>query len=200
MLDQLQACIENFGPAPRTFSMWDRLKYLPLPKPPWLRSHGDDRLQILFDYAEEVFRDGVVVWGYMVQANVLMFRPGRDNCGGLIVYSLDNPQTVAPAELQRVARALYSLKDTKPEDPDVARVAAMITGERARVYGYPVPSSLSPTTCCKISSTFFVRKHLPDRKLTAPLFPIVVNPEVPHVAIPLPAKYWPEALIEWWGQ
>jgi len=200
MFDQIQECIDNYGPAPRRFSMWDRLTYQRVPKPKWLLAYPSDRLTIIFDHVNEVFRNGRVVWGHILQANALLFQDGDDDCPGELVYSLDDPRKVSYVHLAQVAYTLHTLKGTIPDDPDLARIAAYLTDERVRVYGLPVPRTISPTTRCQISTTFFVRKHLPERKLCSPLLPIVVNPQKPFVAMPLPEKFWPDELIEWWLQ
>ena len=73
MSDPIRECIENFGPAPRTLPLWDRVTYLRVPRPQWLRAYPTDRLRILFQHMGSLWRDGTVVWGHIVQANTLLF-------------------------------------------------------------------------------------------------------------------------------
>ena len=200
MHDLITECARNLGTAPRDFSLWDRLTYLHVAKPLWLRTDPADGLTILFRHMPRLFREGTVVWGHIIQANQLMFQEGKDNCPGELVYTLADAREVEPEYLQQVARELYSLKGTEPDDQQLAPIAEYLTDELIRVFGLAVPPVVSPGIRCRISTTFFVRKHLPGQRLCTPLLPIVVNPRDPHVAMPLPERFWPEELAEWWSQ
>jgi hypothetical protein len=114
------------------------------------------------------------------------------------VYSLFDPMSFDPVHLIKVAKRLSSLKGTQPTHPELLRIADYLTDEMIRVFGLEVPRTLSPELPCKISTTYFVRKHLPKRRLCHPLIPMVVNPVAPFVALPLPSRYWPTSFIEWW--
>lgn len=200
MRELILNCIESFGPAPRKFSWWDRLTYWRVPRPAWLHANPSDTLSILFQHAHRTFEEGRVVWGHIIQANGLMFQDGNDDCPGELVYSLADPARVDPDELARVAYQLYQLKGTYPSEPSLAIIATYLTDERIRVFGLEVPTLVSPTMRCRISTTFFLRKHLPNRKLCETLMPIIVFPAEPYVAMPLPKRYWPEELIRWWSE
>jgi hypothetical protein len=196
MFSHLRQCIRSFGPTPRNFSLWDRLTYLHVSAPRWARGNPPDDLMILFQNMGSLFQDGVVTWGIVIQANQLMYEPGNDNCPGEVVYSLSDRAT--PEYLQSVAAKIGSLKGTEPEDPELRPIAEYLTDEMIRVFGLRVPTVLSDSAHCRISTTFFVRKHLPGRKLFSPLIPLVVSPDEPHLAMTLPARYWPNELIDWW--
>lgn len=198
MQDPLSACINNFGPAPREFSWWDRVTYLRVPKPTWLRVHPNDRLMTLFRNLNRLFCEGTVVWGHIVQANSLMFESGSMNCPGELVYSIESQGVVNPEYLAHVAHQLYSLKGTEPTQPDLMPIAEYLTDEMIRVFGLQVPPSISPEIPCRISTTFFVRKHLPQRRICQSIMPVIVHPAEPYVALPLPEGYWPEELRQWW--
>ena len=199
MIDPLDVCIHNFGPPPRRFGWRDRVTHLRVPKPAWLRASRGDKLNTLYDHLDELWRDGVVVWGHVVQANQLMFEEGRANCPGEVLFSTADHDRVDPDELGRIAHDLFALKGTKPTDPDLSPIADYLTDEMVRVFGLPVPRSVSGPLPCRISTTMFVRKHLPGRRLCGPLLPVVVHPRRPHVALPLPAQFWPVELAAWWA-
>lgn len=194
----ISECIRNLGPSPRSFSWWDRWNYLRISRPTWLWFDASDELQTFFRHALDVLEGGVVVWGHVIQANQLMFEPGSDNCPGEVVYSFHNPEQVDPEYLLHVARGLFELKGTRPTDPQLAPIADYLTDEMIRVFGLAVPHSISPALPCQISTTFFLRKHLPKGRLCAPILPLVVNRQPPFVALPLPARYWPAELVRWW--
>jgi len=194
-------CAENFGKSPRQFSFWDRLTYWRVVRPEWLYQSPNDELETLFLNLRKLRQNGKVVWGHFIQANNLLYSPGGGDCPAEVVYSLDDSNPISPEELGGVAGALASLKHTKPTDPDLASVADYLTNEWMRVYGKPVPQSISPRHSCQISTIYIVRKHLPKpgQCLRQPLIPIIVHPAAPHVALALPSRYWPEPLIEWWS-
>lgn len=196
MQKALDECRTNFGPPGRAFSFWERLSYLRIKCPSWC-SDTDD-LTIFFRHKDRLLENGEVVWGHIVQANSLLFSPGKDNCPGEMVY-VPNPKAVVdPQELATVASRLFDLKGTEPGDPGLASIANYITDERIRVYGLRVPSAVSPRLTCAVSTVFFARHHLPQRQLCSPLMPIIISVEKPRVVMPLPARYWPEELVQWW--
>jgi hypothetical protein len=200
MNDPIDECAARFGIAPRAFSFWDRNVYLRVPKPSLLSEHPADELHTIFQGAPRLFTNGVVVWGHIIQANHLMFQDGNDDCPGELVYSLEDRQSVDPEYLQTVSTKLGALKGSKPESPGLAEIADYLTKEYVRVFGLLAPPEVSPRFRCRISTTFFVRKHLPRRRICGPLLPVVVHPKEPYIAMPLPQKYWPKELVDWWSE
>lgn len=184
------------------FSLWGRLTYWRVVRPEWLYQSPDDGLETLFLNLTKLKRNGKVVWAHFVQANKLLYSPGDVDCLAEVVYSLGDADSIQPEELGEIAGSLAALKHTKPDDPELASIADYLTSEWMRVYGRTVPGSISPRHSCKMSTIYVVRKHLPKPKpkqwLCAPLIPLIVSPTAPHVAIPLPSRYWPKSLVEWW--
>lgn len=189
----------NFGATPRKFSLWDGLTYLRVARPEWLYQNPNDELETLFLTLSKLKRNGQVVWGHIVQANSQLFSPGRWDCPAEVVYSLHDPDT-GLEELSEIAGELYGMKGTEPDDPVLQVIADYLTNEMTRVYGLAVPASICQRYRCQITTTYVVRKHLPkpDRCLRRRFLPLVVHPTT-HVALPLPSRYWPKALIEWWA-
>lgn len=198
--EALEECIKNLGDAPRRISLWDRITYWRIARPDWLYASPDDSLETLFLNLDKIRKDGVVVWGHLVQANYLMFSPGVHCCPGEVVYSFDSAAMKNPMALSVIASNISALKHTKPTEPGLAAIAHHLTNEMTRVFGMNVPPSLSPRIECRLSTVYFIRKHLPspNRCLQQSLMPIVVNPKPPHVALVLPSRYWPKQLIDWW--
>jgi len=196
----LNDCVENFGPVPRPHSLWTRYRYLRIPDPPWLRQHPHDKMALLFQNVQALFTHGVVVWGHVIQANMLLFEEGNDDCPGEVVFSFARSVQRNPINLQAVSSSLYALKGTNSDDPELDPIADYLAAETVRVFGLPVPPAISPATRCHISTTFFARKHLPDRRLCAMLLPMVVQRDEPHLALPLPERYWPDDFRDRWTQ
>lgn len=197
--EMIADCAKNFGPAPRRFGLWDRLTYLRVVRPEWIYQEPIDDLETLFLNLSKLKQNGRVVWGHVVQANSQLFSPGQWDCPGEVVYSLDDPD-IGLEELSDIASRLYALKGTKPDDPQRRAIADHLTNEMTRVFGLPVPAALSPNRRCLVSTTYVVRKHLPKpgHCLRGSLLPLIVHPTPPHVALPLPSRYWPKPLVEWW--
>jgi hypothetical protein len=194
----LQTCREEFGIPPREFGWWERHTYLHVPTPPWAVQNKSDKLTELFKNIPTVFSEGVVVWGQIIQANQLLFSPGADNCPGEVVFSASKRVDSEVELLRDVAISMADLKGTQPENPQAAAVAEYLTDEMIRVFGLKAPDLIGSGIKYRISTTFFVRKHLPNGYLSNGLLPLVVLPREPCYAMPLPSRYWAPALIRDW--
>lgn len=199
MLDVLQQCKNNFGEPPRLLSFWQSLTYFRVSKPGWLKSDPEDGLNTHYRNLNKLYSNGIVTWGHIVQANSMIFEEGDFNCPAEVVYSLEDADQVEPEYLRQVAISLYQLKGTTPDDPDLQPFADHLANEQIRVYGLPVPTSISPTIRCRISVTMLVRKHLPQKRLCTTLIPIIASRREPYIVTTLPERYWPPELIEWWS-
>ncbi len=197
--EMIAECAANFGPPPRRISLWDRLTYWRVPRPEWIYREPIDDLETLFLKLAELRRDGRVVWGHFVQANSLLFSPGDWDCPAEVVYSHDHPD-IGLEELNDIASKLFALKGSIPTDPLMKAIADHLTNEMTRVFGLQVPPAFSPHARCLMTTTYVVRKHLPgpDHCLRKPLLPILALPDPPHVVLPLPSRYWPKSVREWW--
>ncbi len=152
----------------------------------------------LFQNASRVYREGGVVWGHLVQANTLLFERGEDDCPAEVLFSLEDPKLVDPNALAHLAHDIFCLKGTTPANPELLPIAEHLTDEMTRVFGLPVPRAISSELRCHLSSSFFMRKHLPGGRLVSSLIPLVVDPNPPHFALPLPGRFWPEEFRRAW--
>ena len=185
---------QNLWNLPSKLSLWDKMIYLRLRRPNWANHDGGDDLKVLYDHLESLLANGIVVWGHIIQVNEDLFESGSEDLPGEVVYSIDDSQVATPIELGDVAHNLYRLKGTVPEDPKLYSIANYLTNEYIRVFGLQVPSIVSPSLRCRISTTMFIRKHLPRRRVSFAALPIIVNPTEPNIVLPLPFKYWSDGL------
>ena len=192
----LTQCRENFGSPGRSFSLWEQLTYLRTGRPAWC--DGSDGLGIFFKKRNDLLKHGQVVWGHIVQANQVLFKRGLLDSAANIVFPSDPNAVVDLAELERVADRLFDLQGTDPFDPESAALAENLSDEFDRAFGLPVPDSLSPEFAAQMSSSVIARRHLPRRRLCCGLLPIIVNQRKPKIIMPLPSRYWPEDLVDWW--
>jgi hypothetical protein len=175
--------------------------YLKIPRPGWVKENyfGDDKLLHFFTGQKKLLTQGMIVWGVLIQANQILYNRGIGNAPGEVVYYRERNINPDVDELVEVSDRIAALKDTSPEDSELKVIADYLTDETVRVFGLPVPRSLSLNLNCAISTVMFSRKHLPNRRLSQSFFPLIVSPEEPHIAMVLPSRYWPDELIEIWN-
>jgi hypothetical protein len=195
----LEQCRANFGPAGpqgRKLTMGEYTGHLQVLRPRWCEA--SDPLSELFRDWKRLILTGQVTWGATVQANELLFDAGPLDHPAEAVYPADLGSQARLAELARAAQACYDLKEQTVDDPELQAVADHLTDEMTRVFGRPVPRSLSPDLPCETTTFLVVRRHIPRRKLCGPFFPLLVTPRPPRLATILPARYWPPELVRWW--
>lgn len=195
--EMLEECRRRIGPAPRRLPILSRLTYLRIKRPKWVK-HGD-KIKRLFDVMPELLQKGEVVWGHIVMANNLLYDKGKADAPALILYCPEPMAVVDPNELGGIARELFALKNTTPDHPEQREVANILTNEYSTPYGVRAPRVGGQRHSLLISTIFFARKHLPQQQLRKSYLPILIFPDKPKYAMPLPEKYWPNKLKEQWG-
>ncbi len=175
---------------PNNITLWEKITYLRFKRPNWVNGNEGDDLRILYDNIDRLFTHGIVTWGHIIQVNEELFNGGSDDLPGEVVYSIDDKETVSLIDLEDIAHKLYDLKGQEPNNPQLSPIANYLTNEYKRVFGLQVPSMISPNSKCRISTTMFIRKHLPNRRINFTALPIIVHPSEPFIVLPLPYKYW----------
>ncbi len=189
-------CRARFTDAPREFGAELRAT-LKWPMAKWMWLDGPFRSYMFA--RKELLRDGVVVWGALLQANMLMFDPREEmSCPGEFVFCPDPRRRIHPAEILEVASRVQELKHTKPRDPELRKFADYLTDERTRAFGWPVPRKLSAGVPCVVSSTLFPRHYLPGNAISGQAMPVVVLPHEPHYACILHRGFWPREFRTVW--
>ncbi len=144
--------------------------------------------------AKLLFSEGQIVWGAIVQANALMFEPGRGNLPGAMLFSTDLRMDDRPSLLTDCAAGLFSYKGKKNlGDPALQAFADRLQNELSRPLGMEVPSRLTGNIACQMSVIQFERKHLPGGTITSRFMPILTHRDTPSIMV-LPCKYWPKVL------
>lgn len=207
----LAECQRRFGEAPRQFDE-QTTAYLSL-------AHGwvYGILALFFPMCKllktsrqrSIFRDGQVVWGHVIQANDVLWGPSQsagpgneesDDAPGELVFSLDVEGRVTPPQLETIAEELGSLRGDDFDDPELQKIADYLEAETVRAFGWSVPKRISPKVPCYISTTIFLRKHLPEGYLHREFLPVVISAKPPYFAMPLPERFWSPDLKEWWTE
>ncbi|MHB0934816.1 MAG: hypothetical protein ACYC6A_00370 [Armatimonadota bacterium] len=196
----IQDCRQRFKAPPRTFSFFDRIGYLRVPPPGWMRFVPKDKLWEIIHNQQMIFEQGQVVWGCLVQANMQLFERGRTDCPAMVVYSTDLYYDSHPDELAEIGHGLYSLKETQPDDPEERRFAEVITNELTRAMCLPVPKSRTDGRTVISTAILVHRRHLPKGILADGSFPLIILPRLTQAAIILPSRYWSPELIDLWRE
>lgn len=164
--------------------------YLQILAPNWI---FNDPLIKQLHQLPELYQQGKIVLAAIVQANRILFSEEHAySSAAEIVY---DPKGIASAaELQAAAHQLYKLKNTTPDDPELAEFAAHITDEYDRK-AFDVPNKISPLGL-KTSIMLVWRLHLPDGVLRQNIVPILVYDDVQTI---LPARFWQQTDLyqEW---
>lgn len=167
--------------------------YLQIPTPNWAK---DDQLEGFFENQSHVL-NGRLTWGWLIQADEDLSEAGESDGLGEVVFC-SKPGISAQVEtLKAVAETLRGYQTTFPDHPNLKAVAALVNDPAIRKFGTPIPAKLTNSHPCAISTIYIPRKHLPEGKLSDPLFPILVS-ENPQMAMILPERFWPEAFREQW--
>jgi Fe-S cluster assembly iron-binding protein IscA len=165
---------------------------------PWF-SRGDELYEIYLKQ-DLLIREGVVVWGALVQSNKLLLQPGRHDHPATCIWSEKPEMEAHPEVLTEIAARLFDLKGAKPVDHEERRYAAMLTDEKARGMGLKIPRTFAGPHHPITSTTVMVfRRHLPTNILMGSLVPLLTH-YTTSAALIVPAKYWPRGLVRQWEQ
>lgn len=164
--------------------------------PKWCRK-SDDALMIIYRDQDKLRREGTIALGVLVQANMSLFEKGGANAPANVLYTTDTEIEHPVHKLAVMADKIFSLKNTKPDDPDEKKFAGMVSYEFGRDFRVSVPDRLSQGLDVTYTTIMIHRKHLPYGYLTNAYFPLLIHTES-RAAMILPARYWASELIETW--
>lgn len=188
----LAECRSRLGEAPRRL---DRrtLARLRVRPPEWMDTNHD-RLAAVFRDQEALLQRGRVVWGYVVQANTLLFEPGPGDCPAALVYGADPSFAARLGDLAAAAGRLFATKDAP-----IDRLSQSVADELDRLLRYRLPEWLL-TDEAYFAAVMVFRAHLPGRVLQRRFLPVLVAPELTPVAMVLPAQFWSDGLLAAWSE
>jgi hypothetical protein len=141
--DVLNAARRNFGPTPRQFG-WLRRIALRLPRPRWFRvGESFPALEQIFARQNELWHNGEIVWGAVLQATDALFEKGIDDLPAVVLYSFDPQCERNLLGLAQAAKQVASMAaNVNLSDPE--QVQRMSRGGDARhLEGAP---SVEPVT------------------------------------------------------
>jgi hypothetical protein len=199
----MKSLIENtrnrFGKPPRTLSVRDSI-YNSVRKPLLMRLIKDKRFDGFYQNKDILLSDGEIVWGFIVQANTLLFKPAKTNHPATLVFSKDLYFDERLDVLENIATALYDLKGRKNVDKEVSLFAEVITDQMTALFNTPIPKSITMNKAVYYTTIMVHRKHLPLKYLNSGWFPLLVSPHKTKSSMILPSRYWSEDLVELWSK
>jgi hypothetical protein len=192
----IQQTRSAIGPAPRKFSWWTRVK-LWTPRQVWVRPDGG--LFAVYCFRRRFLEEGEIVWAALVQANNMLFKPGRGDFPALVVYAVDQSLDNTPEWLLALAHWMFRLKNTTPEGLDEQAVAAMVSDEFNHDAGAPLPPTCTHGREIVCSTIMIFRNHLPGGVLRGGCFPIFIHRKTTAAMI-VPCQFWPESFFRRWKE
>lgn len=197
--EQFRAAIEEtreiFGDPIREFGFFEK-RYITAKAPSWCRK-GADAMWINYRDQWKLLTEGMPVWGTIVQANSLMFEPGRHDCPGTVLYARTRRHGDDLIRLSEIASNLFQLKGKHADDPECQRYGDMLEDEMDRAMGIKVPEKITGGIPLRSASVIFHRKHLPVNYLAAGFFPLLIHQKTKSCMV-LPSRFWSRDLIEHW--
>lgn len=160
---------------------------------------------------ENLYRNGKVVWGIVIDCQDELTQPLTDNerddpFANHPVNSVDilfDPTgQVAVATLQLAAYQLLEMVKTLDAKPtaqaaDVAFYQWHCQDPKSRVFNLPYPPSIAAVDY-RISSSWLWRRHLPNGMLSSKVVPIIIDHSNGGEIMVLPSKLWDKSYYHHW--
>ncbi|HEV7280705.1 MAG TPA: hypothetical protein VGN57_10930 [Pirellulaceae bacterium] len=190
----LDECRERFGAAPRTLSEADHAAFrfeIPFSKKlsfwmghPLAKLQGESRV-----LAER----GRIVWGYVVAAEDKLRSTAKGpSQTAIVLYGLGEDLDDRPDLLERVGDQLATARN----EPDVAADLSLARPPVAKSQS----AERSEGASLLLSGTLITPSSLPLDRLERNLLPLLVAPDKTKHVLPLPKRWWSEALIAYWTE
>ena len=191
----IKKTIEKFG---KNLSL-DRADFVPCPY--WLEPEYDengnfidepDPMYYICDpfTQRKFYSEGQVALGAMVQANIDLFKKGREDLPANFIYSFDPYYMEHQDELLALAEGLFATKGDRGYRPSIQKLADILADEYERVFAYKLPRDVTDGRSVYFTTVIVVRDHLPEGKIVKRMMPmLVLEGEQPDAMI-LPHWRW----------
>lgn len=149
----------------------------------------------IFDpfYRRKFYKEGQVAVGAIVQANVLLFKRGKEDLAANFIYTTEPYFIKKPDELLYMAEELFSTKGDRGYLPSIQKLADLLGDEGECIFRYRLPRDLMDNKEVYFTSVVVSRHHLPGKKLIPEVvYPMLVLPGSQPDAMILPYWYWKE--------
>ena len=195
---ELKHTTDNYLSAP--------LHNVKLPHLDWMfmNDEGEDELDELACIYQDIHtlaKEGMICYATFVAANNILYKrfPQWD-APGYIVYSLDPFVNENPYILEEAADEIFAYVVNYEEAPVVLRkLSEAVTDELIRALNTPFryySSEYKQEFDLFFTSITVFRKHLPKKRITGRLMPILALPDKCKSTFILPKEYWTASFIK----
>lgn len=190
LIDECRSRFAEYGWRDKLFG--GRVRDLP-------RALRDEKLERNYDANYlPLAEKGRIVWAAIAQANDQIFSEGPHDLPCNTIFSVDSYFDARPHHLLRIAEKIYKLKGTAPDDPVLAKVAAVMSDEQNGVFNWRLPRKVTDGHAAFFTCTMLHRTRMPRRVLEGRLLPLVVAPGTSQSNMVLPLSCWVPGLIDRW--
>lgn len=156
----------------------------------------DSPIMNVFNNKNTLLKQGKICYGALLQANSMLFKSGLGNNPAVILYSFDSYFEQNPQELRQLGAELFKYKNMTACPPELQYTISLIKNERSHIQNLKLPLNFTKGREVFFTVVMVVRKHLPRRKITGYIFPVLAAPEICKGAIILPKNYWTDNLVD----
>jgi hypothetical protein len=169
-------------------------------KKPFVVLIGLDPLKKIYKNLDKLYESGQIVYASLVQANSNLF---EDSSSGDypadVVFSNDDFYKSNPLELENISKELFRHKGKDNVPAELKEISDSITGEIERTFDVPIPLNITENREVYLTTIMVHRNHLPQRKLTSRILPIICETNELNVSVILPKRYWTEEFLEYYN-
>ncbi len=180
---------EFYNKKRKWFFIFDK-RYNTLVKPSWMRNNNDRRFEVIYTDQKLLFKKGKIMLGRIVQANSMLFKPGKYDCPAAMIFTEDTFFEENPQKLGEIASNLFEIKGKATEDEELQKFSDILADEMVPVFNIDVPDKITYGKKVYFTTFMVIRKHLPVGYISNNTFPILACPEETEATIILPSKYW----------
>ena len=197
-IELLKQVRSKIGSRPRSFDE-AMLKLIRPKKPSWMLFSFFEKLREQYKQFDHLLTHGSLTWGQIVQANTLLFEPGKIDSPCDVLYPL-KPANGDNEALSDMAASLFELKATWKQqgDPELRRFGKTLANETTRRLGETIHPAVTGGRDVRHSAMMVVRKHLPTGYLADGFFPLLIDPRVTGAVTIVPKAFWPDELVALW--
>lgn len=164
--------------------------YTRLSKPKWMLIYKDHRFESTYKDQRILIKEGRIALATIVQANTLLFKPGKYSCPAAMVYSEDTFFEEYPDKLKSIASQLFQIKGADCNDKEIQIFSDILADEKVPLFNFKVPEKLTYGKTVFFTTFIVHREHIPNGYIDFKYFPVLILPEKTEASIILPSKYW----------
>lgn len=168
--------------------------YNTLKRPKWMDIKTDKRFDSTYTDQKLLFKKGRIMIGKIVQANTLLFEPGKFDHPAAMVFTEDPYFEENPHKLEEIASSLYKIKGRSTNDEELQKFSDMLEDEIVTLFNVEVPKKITHGKKVYFTSFMVHRRHLKLGYMDSGIFPVLALPEKTEASIILPNRYWADEL------